>query len=134
MRSELTRARPLTARAGFAAALALLLAGCGGGPAGHDTPVQVWRDLQVHVESRASVFGTDTQELLVYVNRGVVPAWDCRVEVRTSPADPWKQAIEDGRVAVYRRATQVDAGAHAVAEVRIRAEGDEVVLKFPLTP
>ncbi len=115
-------------------AAGLLVAGCSPGPATHDTAVQTWRDLQVHVESRSGGIGSPMQELLVYVNRGPLPAWDCRVDVRTSDADPWKQAVEDGRVAVYRRAARVDAGEHAVAQVRIRAESDEVVLRFPLPP
>ena len=73
------------------------------------------------------------QELLVFVNRnGALPAWDCRVDLRTSDADPWKQAIEDGHVAVYRRAAAVDAHDHAVLQVRIRVEGSETVLRFPL--
>jgi hypothetical protein len=74
------------------------------------------------------------KELLVFVNRSRgLPAWDCRVDLRTSDADPWKPAIEDGHVGVYRRATRVDAGEHSVLQVWIRAEGNETVLRFPLS-
>lgn len=129
------RRRPAARRAAFAAACALAALASGCGSAGHDTPVQAWRDLQVHVEARSGVVDGSMQELLVYVNRrGTIPAWDCRIDVRTSDADPWKQAIEDGRVAVYRRAARVDAGEHGVVQVRIRAEGDETVLRFPMQP
>ena len=72
------------------------------------------------------------KELLVYINKGsTLPAWDCRVEIRTSDEDPWKQAIEDGYVGVYRRAAKVDDRDHSSVQVRIRAEGDETVLIFP---
>jgi hypothetical protein len=64
----------------------------------------------VHVESRSYGPIPDAKELLVFVNRNrVLPAWDCRVDLRTSDQDPWKQAIEDGHVGVYRRAAKVDA-------------------------
>lgn len=113
--------------------LGLALGGCGG--ATQDTPTEHWRDLQVHVESRSYGPIQGMKELLVFVNRGeVLPAWDCRVELRTSDADPWKQAIEDGHVGVYRRALTVDADQHSVLQVRISAEGNETVLHFPLKP
>jgi hypothetical protein len=109
----------------------LALCGCGAGT--QDTPTENWRDLQVHVESRSYAPVSGMKELLVFVNRnGVLPAWDCRVELRTSDADPWKQAIEDGRVGVYRRAARVDAREHSVLQVWIHAEGSDTVLRFPL--
>jgi hypothetical protein len=107
----------------------LLLAGCG---ATQDSPTESWRDLKIHVESRSYSGVPGMRELLVFVNRGAgLPAWDCRVDVRTSDADSWKQAIEDGRVGVYRRAAPVDRD-HSVLQVWIRAEGSETVLRIPL--
>ncbi|MGA2776413.1 MAG: hypothetical protein ABSF94_02575 [Steroidobacteraceae bacterium] len=112
-------------------AAALALAGCSGDTL--DSPTLTWRDLQVHVESRSYGPIPDTKELLVFVNRNrVLPAWDCRVDLRTSDQDPWKQAIEDGHVGVYRRAAKVDAGEHSVVQVWIRTEGSETVLRIPL--
>ena len=72
-------------------------------------------------------------EMLVFVNdsRGQ-PAWDCQVQVRSSTADPWKQAIEDGHVAVFRRAVFVDSTAHSTLEVSIRHLDQEGVLRFAL--
>jgi len=137
MRAEPPRERLLRAgHPGLAtlgsAFLGLALCGCSGTT--QDTPTEHWRDLQVHVESRSYGPIPGMKELLVFVNRnGVLPAWDCRVDLRTSDADPWKQAIEDGRVGVYRRAAKVDAGEHSVLQVRISAEGNETVLHFPLT-
>lgn len=112
-------------------AAALALSGCGGET--RDSATLGWRDLQVHVESRSYGPTPELQELLVFVTRnGAQPAWDCRVDLRTSDADPWKQAIEDGRVGVYRRAAKVDGGEHSVLQVWIHAEDSETVLRFPL--
>lgn len=125
------RAAPsLILRAALPAAL-LALCGCGGGT--QDSATLSWRDLQVHVESRSYGPIPEFKELLVFVNRNrVLPAWDCRIDLRTSDADPWKQAIEDGHVGVYRRAAKVDAHEHSVLQVWIHAEGEETVLRFPL--
>jgi hypothetical protein len=112
-------------------AFVLALYGCTGDT--QDTPIENWRDLQIHVESRSYSPMPGMRELLVFVNRNrVLPAWDCRVELRTSDADPWKQAIEDGRVGVYRRAAKVDEREHSVLQIWIRAEGSETVLRIPL--
>jgi hypothetical protein len=109
----------------------LALSGCGGET--RDSETLSWRDLQVHVESRSYGAIPSLQELLVFVNRnGTLPAWDCRIDLRTSDADPWKQAIEDGHVGVYRRAAKVDAGEHAVLQVWIHAEDSDTVLRFRL--
>ena len=114
-----------------AALPALALYGCGGGT--QESPTVHWRDLDVHVESRSYSPIPEMRELLVFVNRNrVLPAWDCRVDLRTSDADPWKQAIEDGRVGVYRRAAKVDRHEHSVLQIRIRAEGSETVLRIAL--
>jgi len=120
-----------TIRRWCAALPALALCGCSSGT--QDSPTVSWRDLEVHVESRSYSPIPGMRELLVFVNRNrVLPAWDCRVDLRTSDADPWKQAIEDGRVGVYRRAAKVDDHEHSVLQIRIRAEGSETVLRIPL--
>ena len=126
------RSRPRRHRYATMAGMALLTSGCGGGT--QDSPTLLWRDLQIHVESRGYGAVPEMKELLVYINKGsTLPAWDCRVEIRTSDEDPWKQAIEDGYVGVYRRAAKVDDRDHSSVQVRIRAEGDETVLIFPIT-
>jgi hypothetical protein len=108
----------------------MMLCGCTG--ASQDSPTEYWRDLRIHVETRSYSAVPGMRELLVFVNRGAeLPAWDCRIDLRTSDADAWKQAIEDGRVGVYRRAAQVDQE-HSVLQVRIQAEGSETVLRIPL--
>jgi len=123
-------AGPSPHRSAALPALALILSGCGS--VTQDSPAQSWRDLRIHVESRTYGAVPGMRELLVFVNRGAeLPAWDCRIDLRTSDADSWKQAIEDGRVGVYRRAAQVDQD-HSVLQVWIRAEGSETVLRIPL--
>lgn len=114
-----------------AAAMAWLLSGCN--DATQVSPVSYWGDLQIHVESRSGPVA-DMKELLVFVNRGpTVPAWDCRIDLRTSDADPWKQAIEDGRVGVYRRALKVDERDHSQLQIWIRRAGNETILRVPLS-
>ena len=112
-------------------AIAAILCGCGGGT--QDSPTQYWGDLQIHVESRSYGPIPEMKELLVFINRGHdLPAWNCRVDLRTSDADPWTQAIEDGHVGVYRRALKVDEGEHSVLQIWIRTAGNETVLRVPL--
>jgi len=131
MIAELLRGRLLRDWRAALPALVLAVSGCSGGT--QDSPTENWRDLQVHVESRSYGPIPGMKELLVFVNRNrVLPAWDCRVDLRTSDADPWKQAIEDGRVGVYRRALKVDEREHSVLQIWIRAEGNETVLRIPL--
>ena len=112
-------------------ALVLAFVGCSGDT--QDSPTENWRDLQIHVESRSYGPIPGMKEFLVFINRNrVLPAWDCRVDLRTSDADPWKQAIEDGHVGVYRRAAKVDQREHSVLQIWIRAEANETVLRVPL--
>jgi hypothetical protein len=131
MIAELLGGRLIRDRRAALPALVLALCGCSGGT--QDSPTENWRDLQVHVESRSYAPIPGMKELLVFVNRNrVLPAWDCRVDLRTSDADPWKQAIEDGHVGVYRRAVKVDEREHSVLQIWIHAEGNETVLRIPL--
>jgi hypothetical protein len=131
MIADLLRDRLLRDRRAALPVMVLALCGCSGDT--QDSPTENWRDLQVHVESRSYSPIPGMRELLVFVNRDrVLPAWDCRVDLRTSDADPWKQAIEDGHVGVYRRAAKVDEREHSVLQIWIRAEGSETVLRIPL--
>ena len=131
MIAELLRGRLIRDRRAALPALVMALFGCSGGT--QDSPTENWRDLQIHVESRSYAPIPGMKELLVFINRNrVLPAWDCRVDLRTSDADPWKQAIEDGHVGVYRRAAKVDEREHSVLQIWIHAEGNETVLRIPL--
>ena len=110
-----------------------LLAGCDGSEHNADSLPQRWQNLDVRVESRPSPPAMGMNEFLVIITGAHgAPVWDCRVNIRTSEADPWKQSIEDGRVGVYRRAALVEAGQRSVLQVQLRCQGDETVLRFPL--
>jgi len=115
----------------------LLLAALGGCGAerGQELPPQQWRDVEVRIESRPSPLGTGTAEILVMAtDRRGKPAYNLVVSVRTGDTEPWKQAIEDGQVGVYRRAVSIEAGVNPVLQVQIRRQGEEGVLSFPLKP
>jgi hypothetical protein len=97
-----------------------------------DTPAQKWQDLDVRVESRPSPPSAGMNEFLVIAtgerNR---PAYDLIVSLRSSDADPWKQAIQDGQVGVYRRAAELQAPGRTVLQVQLRRGSAEGVLNFP---
>jgi len=115
--------------------LALLAAGCAQ-PPGADTPPQRWKDLDIRVETRPSPPVNGMNEFLIMATgeRGR-PAYDLVVSLRTADSDPWKQAIEDGQVGVYRRAALLDTAAHRTAlQVAIRRGDSQGVLTFPLSP
>jgi hypothetical protein len=74
-------------------------------------------------------------ELLVILtdNRGR-PVFDYVVSMRSSDADPWNQAIQDGEMGVYRRAIDLEPGARSVLQVQLKRPGSETVLRFPFKP
>lgn len=116
--------------------LALLSACTASGPAAAIAP-QHWHDLDVRVESRPSPPTPGMNEFLIILTdvRGQ-PGWDYLVDLRTAETDPWKQAIQDGRVGVYRRAAQLEPGERSVVQIRISHGPQQTVLRFPipLTP
>lgn len=114
--------------------LPCLLAACGGTEQTEEVPPQKWQDADVRVESRPSPPKPGMNEFLVMVTgeRGR-PVYDLVVSLRTDDKDDWKQAIQDGRVGVYRRAVEVEPGARSTLQVQIRNKETESVLRFPLT-
>jgi hypothetical protein len=109
-----------------------LLAGCSGGRVPDSVPQQ-WQGLEVRVESRPSPPEPGMNEFLVIItDRHGQPGWDYLVEVRSADADSWKQAIQDGREGVFRRAALVAPGERSVLQVRLRRNDQETVLRFPL--
>lgn len=114
--------------------LLALLAACGADQAA-DIPAQKWQGLEVRVESRPSPPRAGMNEVLVIAtDRRGRPGYDLIVSLRTSDDDPWKQAIEDGQVGVYRRAVMVEPGTRSVLQVQIRRNDATNVLYFPLAP
>lgn len=121
------------ASARIAAGLLLAaMAACGGEQVA-DAPPQKWHGMEVSVESRPNPPRAGMNEFLVMVTdaRGR-PAYNLMVSLRTSGQEPWKQAIEDGQVGVYRRAVKVEPGPNSVLQVQIRLKDAEEILYFPL--
>jgi hypothetical protein len=61
------------------------------------------------------------------------PTYDLIVSLRTSDGDPWKQAIQDGQVGVYRRAAALEPVSRSVLQVQVRRGAEQGVLRFPFT-
>ncbi|MBW8028931.1 MAG: hypothetical protein GJU67_04045 [Ferrovum sp.] len=100
-----------------------------------DTTSQTWNDWTVRVESRPSPPRDGMNEFLVRVTGAHDrPGSHCLVDIRTAQSDPWKQAIQDGRVGVYRRAALVEPGERRTVQVRLNCadEAQNSVLFFPL--
>jgi hypothetical protein len=114
--------------------LALPLTGCDSPSKEAITlPTQRWQDVDVQIESRPSPPVNGINEIWVLItDANGNPAWDCLVYIRSSSQDPWKQAIQDGRVAVYRRAILLDQNQHEILQVEIKRNGKEAELSFPL--
>jgi len=61
------------------------------------------------------------------------PVHDLIVSLRTSDDQKWRQAIQDGRTGVYRRAVRVDDPRTQVLQVKLqRRNGEEALLRFPI--
>lgn len=109
------------------------LAACGSDNNGPSVPSQIWQGKEVRMESRPNPPRPGANEFLLIVsgNHGK-PVHDLVVSFRTSDADDWKQAIQDGEVGVYRRSVQVEPGGRDVLQVQLKGHGAEGVLRFPL--
>lgn len=113
-------------------AMLVLLSACGGRQAA-DSPPQILGDVEVRVESRPSPPRTGMNEFLVMVTgQRNKPISDTVISIRTAEQDTWRQAIQDGQVGVYRRAAEVESTTRSVLQVRVKRNGTESVLHFPL--
>ena len=70
--------------------------------------------------------------LVIITDRRGQPGWNYLVEVRSADVDPWKQAIQDGRVGVFRRAALVGPGERSALQVQVRRNDQQAILRFPL--
>ncbi|MES1981571.1 MAG: hypothetical protein V4443_03750 [Pseudomonadota bacterium] len=108
-----------------------VLAGCGGEQPG-DSPAQTWQDIEVRVETRPNPPHPGMTEFLILLTgKTGRPGDDYMVSVRTSDGDPWKWAVQDGRMGIYRRAAELAPGARSVLQVQLKHKGQESVLLFP---
>lgn len=109
----------------------ILFSSCGG--EAPTSPFQNWEELSFRLETRPMYMEKGMMEFLVIANRpGRKPAYDLLIELRMGPTGPWVQAIEDGRVGVYRRAVRVTDPKTDILYVHILRDGKEGLLEFPL--
>lgn len=98
-----------------------------------EVPSQMWGDTEVSVETRPVLPTVGMNEFLVIATRKPrKPAFDLMVSIRMSESDPWRQAIQDGHVGVYRRALKVADPATQAVLVRLERGEERVELRFPL--
>lgn len=111
----------------------LLLVSCSKGESSRLGPQQ-WQETSITIETRPGpqVLQGMNEFIVIATKKARTPVSDLIVSLRTNEADPWKQAIQDGHVGVYRRALNVNDPQKDTLSVQIR-QGDEThVLKFPL--
>lgn len=124
-------------RRGWIAGLAIVLSllGCGDNVEIPKRAPQNWQGIQIEVETRPVIPTVGMNEFLVIATRTVKlrqPAHDLIISLRMNDTDPWKQAIQDGYVGVYRRAMPVEDPARESVQVRVEARESQAILKFPV--
>lgn len=94
---------------------------------------QQWNGTMITVEARPGPAAGAMCEFLVmasYPNN--TPAHSIRVSIRMNDQGPWKQAIQDGMVGVYRRSDRVNNLDADVLSVQLKLKDEEGVLRFAL--
>jgi len=112
----------------------LLLASCSADEQTWNAPAQVWNDLSIRFETRPTVLRPGMNEFLVIANRQQRGfSSDLMVDVRTENS-PWKQAMPDGALGVFRRALPVRDVLHDHLYVRLVRKGEQREMIFSLAP
>ena len=111
--------------------LMLALAGCGSDEGQIQIPAQRWNDMDVRVETHPNPPVAGMSEIVSIVTgpRGR-PISDLLVSYRASDEMPWVQAIQDGKIGVYRRAVDIGAGSEVVLQVKLQQHEREQVLRY----
>ncbi|MDX1250701.1 MAG: hypothetical protein IDH49_00315 [Gammaproteobacteria bacterium] len=112
--------------------LGLFLMSCGVDNQAPSMPSQTWKKIEVSVETRAGRARGMNEFLVITTRKPKRPVFDLVVSMRMSESDPWKQAIQDGHVGVYRRSLMVTDPATQTLFVHIKQKEEETVLRFPL--
>lgn len=114
----------------------LACAGCIGGEPSFVVGSQTWNGIDVVLEARQSPVDPAMFEFLVVgTNAQRRPANDLTVSIRLQDQEPWKQAMQDGLVGVYRRAYKIGDPRIGELQVQLRRGDDEAgVLRFALVP
>ncbi|MDQ6966367.1 MAG: hypothetical protein Q9M23_05545 [Mariprofundaceae bacterium] len=112
----------------------LLLAACSPDVPEWTAPQQAWNDLAIRIETRPTVVRPGMNEFLVIANRKQRGfSSDLMVDVRTENS-PWKQAMPDGALGIYRRALPVKDVQHDHLYVRLVRQGEQHEMIFELAP
>jgi len=97
-------------------------------------PAQRWGSTTVKMETHPSPPIVGMNEILIIASKpGGMPAFDMVVSLRSDPTRPWRQAIQDGNVGVFRRAIAVKQ-LPATVEVELKHKQQAHVLTFALAP
>ncbi len=119
----------------FLAALVLTfsLLGCSDDiPIYRFTPQQ-WGDVIITIEARPGPTAGSVCEFLIMASfANNTPAHSMMVSIRMNDQGPWKQAIQDGMVGVYRRSDRVNSLDTDVLAIQLKRKGEEGVLRFAL--
>lgn len=96
------------------------------------TPQQ-WGDVIITIEARPGPTAGAVCEFLIMASfANNTPAHSMMVSIRMNDQGPWKQAIQDGMVGVYRRSDRVNSLDTDVLAIQLKRKGEEGVLRFAL--
>ena len=96
------------------------------------TPQQ-WSDIIITIEARPGPTAGSVCEFLIMASfTNNTPAHSIRVSIRMNDQGPWKQAIQDGMVGVYRRSDRVNNLDADVLTIQLKHKDQEGVLHFAL--
>ncbi|MFA6920375.1 MAG: hypothetical protein WC216_00885 [Gallionella sp.] len=113
--------------------LAIFLTACGGDVGQIQIPDQHWKDMAVRIDTHPNPPIAGMSEIVAIVTgpHGR-PISNLTVSWRSNESMPWVQAIQDGRIGVYRRAVDLGGGDVVVLQVRLQQGEEQKVLLFPL--
>ena len=99
-------------------------------------PNQQWKDISFEVETRPPQAVSGMNEFVIIASRGKRPASDLILSIKVMGGNKWQQAIQDGRVGVFRKSLVVKDPQQDSLLIRIRhrkkENKDETILEFPL--
>ncbi len=114
--------------------LMLSLSGCGSDEGQVQIPAQHWNDMDVKIETHPNPPVAGMSEIVsIVTGPHGRPISDLLVSYRASDSMPWVQAIQDGRIGVYRRAVDIGGGTEITLQVRLQQHEREQVLRYRLT-
>lgn len=111
--------------------LMFALAGCGRDENQVQIPAQRWNDMDVRIETHPNPPVAGMSEIVsIVTGPHGKPISDLLVSYRSSDGMPWVQAIQDGKIGVYRRAVDIGAGSEVELQVKLQQHEREQVLRY----